>query len=265
MSDSECTDLFHYLFDSPKETMQELATNGWENSPLIKVMHPDAEEVFENRLRTHQNINSLFKSVKETAEPTLASIQQELAENPKPVKPYDEFIEIFGSALWCIFSNNHEVINQKGAVYDMGSFRGSGRFIADFINEYYPIDHSLDYIDFYCCDLLLLDQEHAYPLFVHIFNKLKNKELDWKYSFPRMGIVSFNNDEKTANAQDYDPTKAIAEEIEHQKKQKEIDAFQATLDEAYEEEREEAKYQKPPMIIRAYAEVYGCFPDGWVH
>jgi hypothetical protein len=217
-------------------------------------------------LRVHNNIGRLFKTLKDTEEPTLADIQQELAEKPKPVKPYDEFIEIFGSALWCIFSNNHEVINQKREVYDIGSFRGAGGFIADFINEYYPIGQSLIYMDFYCCDLLLLDKEHSYPLFVYIFNKLKNKELDWKYSFPRMGIVSFNKDETTTDkAEDYDPAKAIAEEIEQQKKRDESDEFQARLDDAYEEEREEAKYKEPPMIIRAYAEVYGEFPEGWVN
>lgn len=266
MDDIECTDLFLYLLDSPQEIMNQLAPSGWENSPFVKVFHPDAEEILEKRLRFHNNVSGLFKSKKTEIEPTLEGIINELAGKDDPVKPYDEFIDIFGSALWCIFSNNHEVVDDKEQVYDIGSFRGSGGFIADFLNEHYPLAKSFDYMDFYCSDLLLLDEEHSYPLFVHIFDKLKVKGLDWNYSFPRMGIVSFNKDETTIdNAENYDPAKALADELERQKKRDELNEFQAKLDEAYEEEREEAKYKKPTMIIRAYAEVYGGFPDGWVY
>jgi len=111
-----------------------------------------------------------------------------------------------------------------------------------------------------------LDAEHSYPLFVYIFDKLKHKGLDWKYYFPRMGILSFQKEPTdTTISENYDPEKGMAEEIEKRQKQREIEEFQSKLDNAYEEEREEAKYKRPPLIIRAYAEVYGQFPEGWVH
>jgi len=135
MSDSDCENLFNYLIDSPNTIIDYLAPLGWKNSPFVKIFHPDAEEVFEKRLRVHQNIGELFKSLKDESKPTLDEIRKELAENPKEVNQYEKFIEIFGSALWCIFSNNHEVVDEKGRVYDIGSFRGSGGFIADFLNK----------------------------------------------------------------------------------------------------------------------------------
>jgi aldehyde:ferredoxin oxidoreductase len=80
---------------------------------------------------------------------------------------------------------------------------------------------------------------------------------------PRIDIVSFEKPEQVTQPEDYDPQQALEEELTRQQRREEVAKFQAQLDEAYEKEREEALYQPPPLIIRAYQTVYGHFPEGW--
>ena len=64
--------------------------------------------------------------------------------------------------------------------------------------------------------------------------------------------------------EDYDPQLALEEELTRQQRLEDVAELQAQLDDAYEKEREEALYQPPPLIIRAYQTVYGHFAEGRV-
>jgi hypothetical protein len=264
-TDESCEELLKYLCDSPNQILALIAPEGWENSAYKFIYHPTAQTIFENSLRMHENMSSLFKKKgKEMEPPTLESIEKELSEKGEIIKPKEEFLDLLGSCLWCIFSNNHEVFDDKG-VYDIGSFRGSGGFIGDFLNKNYPNETTFDYMDFYCADMRFDDDETSLPLFVYLFEKIKSANCDWSYSFPRIGIVSFDKEETVAKPEDYDPNKALEEELANKQKKAEIQEFKDKLDEIYESEMEEAKYKKPPLIIRAYQTVFGKYPQGWVY
>ena len=56
--------------------------------------------------------------------------------------------EIIGKCLWDIFSDNHEVIAADGRLADTGSFRGSGGFLAQWMDEALGCSN-YDYMDFY--------------------------------------------------------------------------------------------------------------------
>lgn len=52
---------------------------------------------------------------------------------------------VLGLSVYDIFSNNHQVSGKDNRIYDLGSLRGSGGFIADFFNKYYPASSEYNY------------------------------------------------------------------------------------------------------------------------
>lgn len=264
-TEETCTKLIQYIADSPDEIMEILAPNGWENSPFTNHTSPKLLEDYERKLAWHNTFGEIFKKFGKASEPpVLSEIEKEFAENASRDNSLDEFLDLLGDCLWCIFSNNHDVYDEKGFVYHLGSFRGSGSFIADFFNEHFTTYKTYDYMDFYCADMRIEKDEASYPLFLYIFEKLKKTNLTWRYSFPRLNIISFDQPEAEVKPEEYNPQKAIEDQLEKDKKQNEIEKLRKELDKSYEEAREEAKYKAPPITVRAYFEVYGVWPEGWV-
>mgnify|MGYP001553010469 CR=1 FL=1 len=97
-----------------------------------------------------------------------------------------------------------------------------------------------------------------------IFKILKAKKLDWEYSFPRMGLVSFEKDEEENNdIEDYDPSEAMKKRLEKEQQQNEINELQQSFDEMYEAGYEEARYNKPSPEVMAYYNIYHHYPKGY--
>ena len=104
LDQSECLDLLDRLFPhgpSGADVRREIAPGGWENSPLKAVFHPSAGQV-----------------PVET-----------------PVDADREVRELVGLCLWDVFSDNHDVAAPDGRRADLGSFRGSGATIAEWVNS----------------------------------------------------------------------------------------------------------------------------------
>ncbi len=102
-----------------------------------------------DRLFPHRNLLSLRKPDDDRRlppEPTLAEIAQEHVE--RPVETEVEVRELVGLCLWDVFSDEHEVITSDGRRLDLGSFRGSGGFLADVLNRQTGREH-YDYLSFY--------------------------------------------------------------------------------------------------------------------
>jgi len=172
---------------------------------------------------------------------------------------------LLGRFLWTIFSNNHDVINKKGEVHTIGSFRGSGCFIAEFLNQHYPSEGSFDYMDFYCSDMFFPEDADLRPIYELLFAKLQAEGCDWKYYFPRMHLISFKKQEQASeNMENYNPTKAMQEQMKQEEKRKAAAKFQKTLDKDYEQRREDAKFKAPPAIVQSYQKVYGSLPLGYL-
>jgi hypothetical protein len=58
----ECVAEFDQLFPegfAGGDVMSEIASEGWEKSPLLAVFHPSPEQVYEETLRLHRNLQSL--------------------------------------------------------------------------------------------------------------------------------------------------------------------------------------------------------------
>ena len=144
--------------------------------------------------------------------------------------------------------------------------RGSGQFIADFFNDNVqdnPVKY--DYLDFYMGTIWIKGRGDLTPFYEYIFQKLKDIDCDWKYSFPRLHLIDpkkifdTSNDEKLG---DYKPEKALQRQFELNEKDKQTKKYQEELDKIYKEEYKEAKYKPLIQIVHAYKNIYGQLPYG---
>lgn len=263
-SKAECTALLSKIFLPPDALISKFAPDSWERSSLFVAKYPSPQERYERNLQMHRNIESLAKKAgRSLPEPRLEDFENE----PLPISesPLEDLLDLLGDCVWSVFSENHDVLAIDGAVYHLGSWRGSGRFIADFINEHYPVNGKYGYLDFYMGLLYDEDRAKCASIFRYIFEVLKQEGCDWRYSFPGTGVVSFAQPPQAgADPANYDPAAALQAEMEYEAKQREVADLQARLDKEREEEMEAARYKAPPAAVQAYRDIFGKWPEGWV-
>jgi hypothetical protein len=180
-TDAECFAVLEKLFPhglAGFDVRAALAPAGWEHSPLVAVFHPSLPQLYDESIRIHRNIESLRRKQTPRPEPTL----EEFAKSYRttPIEPEREVRDLVGMCLWDVFSDNHEVIDAAGRVVDLGSFRGTGGFIADFINRELNA-REYDYIDFYLGTIWVSQRADLTPVYEMIFRRLKALGLDWLY------------------------------------------------------------------------------------
>ncbi|MBS3742682.1 MAG: hypothetical protein KGY74_11230, partial [Candidatus Cloacimonetes bacterium] len=231
---------------------------------LVFFLHPTPEQQYEEHIRIRDNINRLSKESKqEDREVKISDFKQD---DLSDISEYDEFFYILGLSVYDIFSNNHEVIGNDNKIYDFGSLRGSGRFIADFFNDNFS-DNSkkYNYMDFYMGTVWIKERGDLTPIYEYIFRKLKDFKCDWKYSFPRMYLVDlqklFDSSDED-NLKHYKPETAVQKKLELTENDKQTKKFQKELDKIYKEEYENAKYKPLSPIVQAYKNIYGQLPNG---
>jgi len=231
--------------------------DGWRNSDYVQFFHPTAEQQLEEHLRITENMSRLFKGKKEKEkEPLLVDFKQDLTKTNEN----EESLKILGLCLWDIFSDNHTVVDIKGKEFEFGSFRSCAGLIARVINGSSQDEDDLfnmDYMEFYMGTIWVQKRGDLQPFYEYIFRILKKENCDWIYSFPRLGIVDFSNQEPPSH-EEYDPVKAIEKEL----KNKEIEEMKEKLDQIYESGYEEARYKKPSHVVLAYRTVFGDWPAG---
>jgi len=251
------------------DVLQEIAPAGWEKSPLLAVYHPSAAQAYEEALRFHRNI-SLLRSPDDQrpmpAAPTLDEIAKDFREHP--IETEREVRELVGQCLWDVFSDNHEVVAADGRVLDLGSFRGSGGFLADILNRQTDAEH-YDYLSFYLGTIWVAQRADLTPVYRMIFRRLRQRGLDWVYHFPRIHAVDFRPLKEALDKKDepdwqgYSPSEALAKEEQQREHDKNLADLRESLDEGHREALEQAQHSTPPASVQAYEAVYGCLPRGW--
>jgi len=189
------------------------------------------------------------------------------APGPVPYESGPEILEILGRALWDIFSDNHTVVDSEGTAYDLGSFRGSGEFIARVLNERYPwLDRRYTYLDFYMGGALSGGRVDLEPVHRWVFSRLQAAGCDWIYSFPRLHLLDMRGPTPWRDDElGYDPSEAVRAELEENERREELEALSAQLEEAYEEALRRARHEPLPPTVAAYRAVFGVLPEGWPH
>jgi len=265
ISDKEIKKLLDFIFRDAENLYKKLAPKGWENSEYARFFHPTARQQFEENKRITERLNSLTKKGKpEEYEGKEAYFEQD---NLDGLNGFGEFLYVLGLSVYDIFSMNHEVKERGGAVYDMGSFRGSGWFMADYFNSYPDdrIPEKYGYLDFYMGSIWIESRADLLPFYTFIFNKLKDKGCTWEYYFPKLSIINFkNNIAKTEEdrPEDYNPESGVARDLEVSKKNREIQVFRDELHAIHDEAFAKAKYEPLVKTVQAYKNVYGLLPDG---
>jgi len=266
--EAEFGHLFPHGFAGP-DVLQELVPSGWEKSPLLAVFHPSPAQLYEEALRLHRNLCTLRRPDDRRPlppEPTFDEVAKDSQDHP--VETLREVRELVGQCLWDIFSEGHEVTATDGRVLDLGSFRGSGGFLADILNRQTGAD-GFDYIDFYMGTIWVARRADLTPVYQMIFRRLQGCQFDWVYHFPKLYAVDLRPlkeplDEKhEPEWLNYSPSEALAKEAEAKEHDKNLAELREKLEEGYRESIEEALKGPPPATVQAYKAVYGCFPRGW--
>jgi len=265
-SEIDCIHLLQYIFNGALSFYQKIAPDGLKNTEYILFLHPSAEQQYEEYIRIRSNLNRLIKKAKKEEKKIEVSDfkQDDLAD----ILEYEDFLYILGLSLWDVFSNNHEVLGEDNQIYDLGSFRGSARFIADFLNDHFPekLTTKYDYLDFYMGTYAIEERGDLTPFYEYIFQKLKEYHCDWKYSFPQTYLIEpkekFDNLNFISPPENYNPAQATHHQLGLTDEDNQIKKLKIKLESIFNEAYEEAKYQPLSPIVQAYRNVYGCLPEG---
>ncbi len=177
-----------------------------------------------------------------------------------------ETVQMLGRALWDVFSNNHRVCDSYGTVYDLGSFRGSASFIAEVINILYNnVGRSYYYLDFYMGGFGSENSRELSLLYRWIFQRLKDENCTWNYTFPRLHLVHFDAPPEVDDFATYDPSDSIRADLERAERAAQSRELEEKLDEFYAEDVRRARHAPLPAIVAAHREVFGALPEGWPH
>jgi len=227
LTEAELIELFDRLFPlgvAGSDVLEEIAPERWENSPLLACFHPSAEQLHQETVQIHQNIERLRLTSRErepsdlespsSLEPTFEEVRAEWKETDIDISK--EVTELVGMCLWDVFSDNHKVIAADGRIADIGSFRASSAFLDDWIAQRADRDRKGDSMRFYMGSIWIRGRADLSPVYRMIFRKLKAAGANWENHFPELHKV----DEQTPHA-------------------------------------------PPPEIMRAYESVYGHEPRGW--
>lgn len=266
LPDETCKELMIDLFEAIPQLIEKVMPDGFAVSSLVRVFHPSAEQQYKEYLRMRSNLNRLSARIKKEQEKYPIPDFEEYVKDiePSEIKENYEIVSIYGDCIWEIFSKNHTVFNQNFQSYDLGSWRGSGRFIADVINELGLVsDFSFDYLDFYMGQIFSEERADFTPIYEFIFKRLQQKNLDWEYSFPQMQLISFQKEDQDSDEPEkYDASEALQKELDRNKEKEEMNELREKFDKIHEEEYEKARYIKPSQKVMAFFNVYGHWPKG---
>jgi len=294
LDDAELKAFFDRLFPNGfagEDVLAELAPTGWEKSPLMACFHPSVEQVYQERVQIHRNLERLVEGRRAgesdeaeaapKAEPTLEEVKADWKESP--VNVVEEVTELMGKCLWDVFSDNHEVVAADGRRADLGSFRSAGSFLHEYLTgeagmpsieemlklkSFEDLEASIGemgYMRFYMGTVWLRDRADLTPVYEMIFRRLKALGADWVYHFPELGIVDLSGlaGEDEDEPGEYSPSEAFGKEQEEKERQEELEKLRADLAESHQEARQEALDRPPPATVQAYQAVYGRDPKGW--
>jgi hypothetical protein len=89
-----------------------------------------------------------------------------------------------------------------------------------------------------------------------IFRRLKARGHEWRYAFPRLGLVDLRPLREAVG----EPTGSVEDEAQRDRALAEL---RQSLDASHRQAVEAAWERPPPETVQTYQGVYGWFPEGW--
>jgi len=271
LTEPQCWALFERLFPQGLKDyaiVKVLAPEGWDQSPLRLISHPTTEQAYEESLRIRENLKKLLR--KESASPegepplTLDAVRRDMIDRAS--NPLEECADLLGCCLWDVFSDNHEVVTAEGSLVDLGSFRATAGFIANFRHRHNDsqedLGHRNDYIEFYMGTTLVRHRADLTPVYELIFRHMR------QITHPRLYAIDFSSlsdldGDDAPEALCYDPTESFWRERQIAERQTALAELQQNLDDAHRDSVQNACAGPPPATVCAYQRVYSRNPEGW--
>ena len=256
--ETQCIAVFDRLFPqgfAGDVMLNEIAPEGWARSPLAAVFHPSVDQVYEKCVQLHSNIQSLClgdtgRSLQPPA--TRDEIAREFSQTP--IETEREVRELVGKCVWDVFSDNHEVIDADQRVVDLGSFRATGGFIADYVNRCVGFEE-YDYIDFYLGTIWIAQRADLTPAYRMLFRRLIKCDLDWIYHFSKLHLIDLQplrdclEHGKGPEWVGYDPEEALARVQAEEERPRELRSLRDSLGEDHRKAIEESSGGLAPISI----------------
>lgn len=255
------------LPDTRDALREELAPEGWANSPLVDHAFSTPDEQESQARDAMEEVNEMLEDAGE--EPVDDDVQALMFEHmhqrdPAPDVGDTGACDVMGMCLWDVFSDNHRVVDPDGVIYDLGTFRASAGTIAEVLNQIYDLGQRYTYIDFYMGASRVEEGEPLRSVYEWIFRRLYERDCKWHYTFPRLYLLSFDREEEIPDdPAAYDPSASVERDLEHEENQEEIDELRQELDQMHRDAVEDAKEKPPPLVVQAYRSVFGEWPSGW--
>ena len=193
-TDEECLTLFASLFPkgfAGEDVLAEIAPEGWMDSTLHFVFHATLDQVHWERVQPHRNLREWqwrSKDGGQEPEPSLEDVRATYGDGP--VETEHEVRELVAMCLWDVFSNEHDVVNRDGRLVDIGSWRSAAGFLAEQLNRQTG-ESRYDCVDFYMGSFGVSQRADLTPVYEMVFRRLKERLLDWRYSFPQLQLIEF--------------------------------------------------------------------------
>lgn len=249
-------------YDEVDVTIDTLCPDGIANHPWFQAMEQTDEEKYKEYLESVKNRNIFMaeqkgNEYKETFPlPFDAFLESEFYDDEEP-DYYKEFIELFSNCIWDVFSGNNSVLFQNKKI-DLGSWRGSAQFIADFVNHYAEMDYHFTGSDFYCGNIDDAYRETYLPMYELIFERLKKAGCSWiiDEDITLSVDAEFGEEMEAAKAMKVNENllmKALAENLNKEQLKRVKTEIEA--------ERGKQETSSQPAIVRAYFNVYGKMPE----
>jgi len=171
---------------------------------------------------------------------------------------YAAFIELYSNCVWDIFSGNNSVVKKTEKI-DLGSWRGSAQFIADFVNHYCHVDYTYNSNDFYCGNIDDAFRQNYIPIYELIFERLKAVGCEWVIDEEiTMAIDAEFGEEMEKNdamkLKESTLLVALAESL-NKEQLKRVEQELKT-----EQAKENITPENLPAVVQAYFNIYGVMP-----
>jgi hypothetical protein len=151
-TEQECLTLFADLFPkgfAGEDVLAEIAPEGWADSTLHFVFHPTLDQVHWEHVQLHRNLQEWpWRREDRLPEPEPSLEETCTTYRDLPVETEREVRELVAMCFWDVFSNGHDIVDRKGRLVDLGSWRGAAEFIAEQLNRQTG-ESQYDYMHFY--------------------------------------------------------------------------------------------------------------------
>jgi hypothetical protein len=250
------------VYDDIDMTIDILCPEGIANHFWFRDVEQTDEDMYSDYTESVKNRNAFMQEQKgnEFIPVGPLSFTDFLAsEHYEPEAPdyYREFINLFTNCVWDIFSGNNAVMLGKQKI-DLGTWKGSAQFLADFVNHYAHSDYHFDSHDFYCGNIDDIYRSEYLPMYELIFKRLKDSSLDWMIDED----ITMALDAEFGEEMEKTPEMKINEELLLGALNENMNADQ--MKRVQEELNREIKPQNNesdlPVVVQAYKNIYGKLP-----